>query len=197
MSKISNTAAYPNATPLIGDYVIGTVASSLETKTFTIGDIIGLVSDNTLSEVLAAGNTATNDITLTGNITCTSITPIFIQDGSGNTGTAGQALVKSLSNALEWVSFNVDLETVLSNGNTATNDIDLTGNLEVDGDVTISLSIFLDGLIDIASAIPLRMTAITAYDDDAAAGLAGLTQGDVYQTTAANANGAGVLMVKQ
>ena len=29
------------------------------------------------------------------------------------------------------------------------------------------------------------------------AGLAGLTQGDVYQTTAANANGAGVLMVKQ
>jgi len=136
MSKISNTAAYPNATPLIGDYVIGTVASSLETKTFTIGDIIGLVSDNTLSEVLAAGNTATNDI-------------------------------------------------------------DLTGNLEVDGDVTISSTIFLDGLIDIASAIPLRMTAITAYDDDAAAALAGLTQGDVYQTTAANPNGAGVLMVKQ
>ncbi len=197
MSKISNTAAYPNATPLIGDYVIGTVASSLETKTFTIGDIIGLVSDNTLSEVLAAGNTATNDITLTGNITCTSIIPTDIQDGGGNTGTAGQALVKSLSNALEWVDINVDLESVLAAGNTATNDIDLTGNLEVDGDVTISSTIFLDGLIDIGSAIPLRMTAITAYDDDAAAGLAGLTQGDVYQTTAANANGAGVLMVKQ
>ena len=197
MSKISNTAAYPNATPLIGDYVIGTVASSLETKTFTIGDIIGLVSDNTLSEVLAAGNTATNDITLTGNITCTSIIPTDIQDGGGNTGTAGQALVKSLSNALEWVDINLDLESVLAAGNTATNDIDLTGNLEVDGDVTISSTIFLDGLIDIASAIPLRMTAITAYDDDAAAGLAGLTQGDVYQTTAANPNGAGVLMVKQ
>ncbi len=197
MSKISNTAAYPNATPLIGDYVIGTVASSLETKTFTIGDIIGLVSDNTLSEVLAAGNTATNDITLTGNITCTSIIPTDIQDGGGNTGTAGQALVKSLSNALEWVDINVDLESVLAAGNTATNDIDLTGNLEVDGDVTISSTIFLDGLIDIGSAIPLRMTAITAYDDDAAAGLAGLTQGDVYQTTAANASGAGVLMVKQ
>jgi hypothetical protein len=197
MSKISNTAAYPNATPLIGDYVIGTVASSLETKTFTIGDIIGLVSDNTLSEVLAAGNTATNDITLTGNITCTSIIPTDIQDGGGNTGTAGQALVKSLSNALEWVDINLDLESVLAAGNTATNDIDLTGNLEVDGDVTISSTIFLDGLIDIGSAIPLRMTAITAYDDDAAAALAGLTQGDVYQTTAANPNGAGVLMVKQ
>jgi hypothetical protein len=197
MSKISNTAAYPNATPLIGDYVIGTVASSLETKTFTIGDIIGLVSDNTLSEVLAAGNTATNDITLTGNITCTSIIPTDIQDGGGNTGTAGQALVKSLSNALEWVDINVDLESVLAAGNTATNDINLTGGINLTGDIVVSNKLFVDVLIDIASAIPLRMTAITAYDDDAAAGLAGLTQGDVYQTTAANANGAGVLMVKQ
>jgi hypothetical protein len=197
MSKISNTAAYPNATPLIGDYVIGTVASSLETKTFTIGDIIGLVSDNTLSEVLAAGNTATNDITLTGNITCTSIIPTDIQDGGGNTGTAGQALVKSLSNALEWVDINLDLESVLAAGNTATNDINLTGGINLTGDIVVSNKLFVDVLIDIASAIPLRMTAITAYDDDAAAGLAGLTQGDVYQTTAANANGAGVLMVKQ
>ena len=197
MSKISNTAAYPNATPLIGDYVIGTVASSLETKTFTIGDIIGLVSDNTLSEVLAAGNPAAASITLTGDITCTSIIPTDIQDGGGNTGTAGQALVKSLSNALEWVDINVDLESVLAAGNTATNDINLTGDINITGDMVVSNKLFVDVLIDIASAIPLRMTAITAYDDDAAAGLAGLIQGDVYQTTAANANGAGVLMVKQ
>lgn len=197
MSKISNTAAYPNATPVIGDYVIGTVATSLETKTFTIGDIIGLIPDNTLSEVLAAGNTATNDITLTGDITCTSIIPTDIQDGGGNTGTAGQALVKSLSNALEWVDINVDLESVLAAGNTATNDINLTGDINITGNMVVSNKLFVDILIDIASAIPLRMTAITAYDDDAAAGLAGLIQGDVYQTTAANANGAGVLMVKQ
>jgi len=87
MSKISNTAAYPNATPLIGDYVIGTVASSLETKTFTIGDIIGLVSDNTLSEVLAAGNTATNDIDLTGNLEVdgdVTITIGFPEDAIGD-----------------------------------------------------------------------------------------------------------------
>lgn len=197
MSKISNTAAYPNATPLIGDYVIGTVASSLETKTFTIGDIIGLVSDNTLSEVLAAGNTATNDITLTGDITCTSIIPTDIKDAGGNSGTVGQYLIKSASNTLLWEDVRVTLEEVLAAGNTATNDIDLTGNIEVDGDVTITNKIILDGLIDIASAIPLKMTAITAYDDDAAAGAAGLIQGEVYQTTAANSNGAGVLMVKQ
>ena len=197
MSKISNTAAYPNATPVIGDYVIGTVATSLETKTFTIGDIIGLIPDNTLSEVLAAGNIATNDIKLTGDITCTSIRPTDIKDAGGNTGTVGQYLIKSVSNTLLWEDLSLTLEEVLAAGNTATNDINLTGDINITGDMVVSNKLFVDVLIDIPSAIPLRMTAITAYDDDAAAGLGGLTQGDVYQTTAANANGAGVLMVKQ
>ena len=197
MSKISNTAAYPNAIPVIGDYVIGTVGQSLETKTFTIGGIIGLVPDNTLSEVLTAGNTATNDITLTGDITCTSIIPTDIQDAGGNTGTVGQYLIKSVSNTLLWQDVMGTLEDVLAAGNTATNDVNLTGDINLTGNIVVSNKLFVDILIDIASAIPLRMTAITAYDNDADAGVAGLTQGDMYQTTAANANGAGVLMVKQ
>ena len=96
-----------------------------------------------------------------------------------------------------WEDLSVTLESVLAAGNTATNDVNLTGDINITGDMVVSNKLFVDVLIDIASAIPLTMTAITAYDDDAAAGLAGLTQGNVYQTTAANANGAGVLMVKQ
>tara|TARA_R100001463_G_scaffold131712_1_gene191899 strand:+ start:30 stop:1193 length:1164 start_codon:yes stop_codon:yes gene_type:complete len=131
MSKISNQSAYPAATPVSGDYLIGTdVSDSNATKTFTVGSIAALVPADTLSEVLTAGNTATNNILLTGDITCTNIIPTNIKDNNGNTGTAGQHLVKSAANALEWGTGTADtLQNVLTAGNTATNDINLTGDI--------------------------------------------------------------------
>ena len=79
MSKISNTTAYPTTAPADGDLLIGTdINDSNATKTFTIGSVVALTPADTLSEVLTAGNTATNDIILTGDITCTNIIPTNI-----------------------------------------------------------------------------------------------------------------------
>ena len=94
MSKIST---YTTVTPAAGDKVIGTdVAGSPTnaTKNFRVEDIAALAGTQglvNLSQVLSAGNTATNDITLTGNITCTGL----VATGSVLLGTAGGASVAS------------------------------------------------------------------------------------------------------
>ena len=131
MSKISNTSAYPTIAPADGDLLIGTdINDSNATKTFTIGSVVALTPADTLSEVLTAGNTATNNIVLTGNITCTTIIPTDIQDGTAATGTAGQYLRKSAANALAWETVGANtLSEVLAAGNTATNNIVLTGDI--------------------------------------------------------------------
>lgn len=77
MGKIST---YDNASPVsLSDKVIGTSVGSSPpdaTKNFLLSDILALfnLNTNTLSTILANGNTATNDIVLTGDITCTNLT---------------------------------------------------------------------------------------------------------------------------
>lgn len=89
MSKIST---YTTVTPAAGDKVIGTdVAGSPTnaTKNFRVEDIAALAGSQALvnlSQVLSAGNTATNNISLTGNLVAT---------GSVLLGTAGGATVAS------------------------------------------------------------------------------------------------------
>ena len=92
---------------------------------------VNLPVDN-LQAVLNAGNTATQSITLVGNITSTRIIPGNIQDDTTGIGTAGQFLSKTAS-GIRWVnaptSTTPGLGDVLSVGNTATNNINLTGNV--------------------------------------------------------------------
>tara|TARA_R100000988_G_C3998442_1_gene167315 strand:+ start:732 stop:1772 length:1041 start_codon:yes stop_codon:yes gene_type:complete len=78
MAKISNTSAYPNQSPVaVTDYLIGTDASDLSTKTFTVQDLANAIDGQvTLQEVLDAGNSATQSLTLTGNFTTTGTTTI-------------------------------------------------------------------------------------------------------------------------
>ena len=205
MSKISNTTAYPTTAPASGDLLIGTdINDSNATKTFTIGSVVALAPADTLSEVLTAGNTATNDINLTGNVFLTGTGNIVmsggitattgnisavgyqassffqgallnvtnIQDAAGNTGTAGQHLVKNAVNALEWGAGSADtLANVLAAGNTATNNIILTGNVtctnltataDVNGDVfnaTTSVTTPLMDATDIQDNASLNGTA--------------------------------------
>ena len=89
MSKIST---YTTVTTAAGDKVIGTdVAGSPTnaTKNFRVEDIAALAGSQALvnlSQVLSAGNTATNNISLTGNLVAT---------GSVLLGTAGGATVAS------------------------------------------------------------------------------------------------------
>ena len=77
MAKISS---YDNASPVsLTDKIIGTSVGAVPanaTKNFLLSDIQSLfnLTTNTLSDVLTAGNTATNNIVLTGNITASLVT---------------------------------------------------------------------------------------------------------------------------
>lgn len=60
-----------------------------------------------LADVLAAGNSAANAITLTGvtgTLTCTNLAAGTIRDDAGSLGTVGQVLSKSAGNNLEWAA---------------------------------------------------------------------------------------------
>ena len=85
-----------------------------------------------LQTVLNAGNTATQNITIVGNITSTKIIPGNIQDDNSSIGTTGQLLSKTAS-GIRWITNPIlpppGLADVLSVGNTATNDITLIGDI--------------------------------------------------------------------
>ena len=139
MAKIST---YPSADVplLLSDRLIGTEAirpvpspTPLATKNFSLADLLNLFSANfpaaTLQAVLNAGNTATQNITLTGTISATLIKPINIEDTSGSQGLTFQVLSKGTS-SINWVSMPVDtLQAVLNAGNTATQNITLIGDI--------------------------------------------------------------------
>jgi hypothetical protein len=139
MAKIST---YPLADVplLLSDRLIGTEAirptpsaTPLATKNFSLGELLQLFSSSstasTLQAVLDAGNTATQNITLVGTIDATLIKPDNIEDTSGSQGTVFQFLSKGAS-SINWVDLPVDnLQAVLNAGNTATQNINLVGNI--------------------------------------------------------------------
>jgi len=139
MAKIST---YPSADNplLLSDRLIGTEAirpvpspTPLATKNFSLADLLQLFSANfpaaSLQAVLNTGNTATQNITLTGTITTTLIKPINIEDTSGSQGLTFQVLSKGTS-SINWVNIPVDtLQAVLNAGNTATQNITLIGDI--------------------------------------------------------------------
>ena len=164
MGKIST---YANAAPVtLSDKFIGTEVAGTPvnvTKNFLVSDLLSLFQSNiTLQNVLDAGNTATQSITLTGAITQTGnfgITGDLTQSGgaltlggtvkdfNGSLGNNGETLV---CNALGQLVFgsgltNQNLDQVLAIGNTATNNIILTGNITQTGDKDITGNVDHDG----------------------------------------------------
>ena len=139
MAKIST---YPSAdTPLLlSDRLIGTEAprvpplpTPLATKNFSLSELLNLFSVNfpaaSLQEVLDMGNTATQNIYLTGQIDVDVIKPVNIEDTTGSQGTTFQYLSKGTS-SISWVTLPVDnLQAVLNSGNSATQNIKLVGNI--------------------------------------------------------------------
>ena len=142
MGKIST---YANISPVtISDKVIGTDVGGSpadQTKNFLIGDILTLFQSNiTLQNVLDAGNTATQSIILSGDITQSGGAVTLggtVKDFNGNLGNNGETLVCNASGQLVFGSglTNQNLSQVLAIGNTATNDINLTGNLNLAGNI--------------------------------------------------------------
>lgn len=148
MGRIST---YTNATPVtLSDKFIGTEVAGTPvnvTKNFLISDLLTLFQDNiTLQNVLDAGNTATQSIILTGDITQTGNFSITggalslggtVRDFNGALGVNGETLVCNASGQLVFGSglTNQNLEQVLAIGNTATNDINLTGTIQLIGNI--------------------------------------------------------------
>ena len=166
MGKISTYSI--DALPTLKDKVIGSDADdSLVTKNYLLSDIIGLVETPTLQEVLDSGNTATQNIILKGVVDTEQLsvgvsasfagTASFtnnvlfdigyvelqggVKDSTGQYGTAGQFL-QTDGSLVEWVTpppFPADLQSVLDTGNTAKQDINLIGNINLQGDLVQSI----------------------------------------------------------
>ena len=127
MGKIST---YPTDTSVsAGDKVIGTDNdSSSATKNYVMSDIAayvaGTIPDPTLESVLTAGNTATEDINLSGDVNAVGVTANgvscstlasttisvtgTIADSSGDVGTNGQ-LLTSTGTGTNWSNTVTDL----------------------------------------------------------------------------------------
>jgi hypothetical protein len=131
-----------------------------------------------LQAVLNKQNTATQNITLTGNISSTYITPRNIKDESLNIGSVGQVLTKTSSGVM-WKNSSVptapSLADVLATGNTATNDINLTGDMYATSFVksggTSSQFLKADGSVDSttyapASSVPTATSDLTNDGED-------------------------------
>ena len=158
MAKISNLIAYPTVGAQLGDYVIGTdISNSNETVNFTLQSIADVIPADTLAEVLAAGNTATNNINLTGNITLTGNLSVSgtIADSSGDVGTSGQVL-SSTGTGTNWVD-NVDGSGTLNTLAKWTPDGNTLGDSSITDDgtsVIVANDIYLQGsTIHIGNAV--------------------------------------------
>jgi hypothetical protein len=154
MSKISTYEVVP--IPKLADRLIGTsVGGEIEdlTYNFTLGELLNLfipnIPANTLQGVLDYGNTATQNINLTGTVNTTNLTvsataTILNSNLTGQTritgglfdrlnsiGTAGQVLT-STGTKVEWYTIPTiipTLQQVLASGNTADINIILTSSL--------------------------------------------------------------------
>ena len=154
MAKIKNTTAYPTVTPSPNDLLIATdVSDNNKTVTFLVSAIVGgggVAQD--LQSVLTQGDTAVENINLTGNINVTGnysidATGEFII--SGSSGTANQVLAKNANNiGMAWVNptnQTITWQETLNNSNVATSNPFLTGIFTInDGGVSGTGGLELD-----------------------------------------------------
>jgi len=123
---------------LIGTEVDGPIPNA--TKNFSLGELYNLFASlpavGNLQQTLDAGNTATQDIFLSGGITSTTIKPQYIIDMLSSTGAVGEVLLRAVS-GMSWgptpspPTPNLQQVTdVVPNGNKTTNTILIgsTGN---------------------------------------------------------------------
>jgi|TARA_R110001592_G_scaffold6573_8_gene35320 hypothetical protein len=154
MARIENTTVYPTITPSANDLLIGTdVSNDNETVTFLVSSLTGGAGVlQGLQSVLDTGNTAIENINLTGNITVVgSIIPTTITAG-GLIGTAGQVL-SSTGAGLQWVA--------ASGSNASWNDTLLIGNTATTASVVSSTSMTFTGVgADLRIAASATLTGV-------------------------------------
>jgi hypothetical protein len=137
MAKIENTTVYPLTTPSVDDFIIGTDTSDENrTVSFSIESITATSLLQGLQSVLNAGSIATQNISLTGNITVVGTVYPTTITAVGSTGTAGQ-LLSSTATGIQWIDVPINpcctLDDTLNVGNTTTRDILTTGSIGMSG----------------------------------------------------------------
>jgi len=172
----NSTITTDNAGGLVHSVIVG--QGSVET-TATDGTISALVSvaSTTISRVISDGST-----TFAGSIDTIHDTALGNNKIQHNITTSNLTGITSTSMLFE-TDVNTDTSSIV---------MSIVGN----GNTSMSIE---DEKITI-DTILLNLPNIPAYDDDAAAGTAGLLVGDVYQTTgngAAPLDAAGIVMIKQ
>ena len=140
MAKIENLSVYPLTTPTADDFIVGTDTSNdNRTVSFKISDLAAAGGLQGLQSVLDTGNTATQNIDLTGNITVVGTVYPTTITAAGTAGTAGQIL-SSTGTGIQWINApaDQDLQSVLTVGNTTTLDIITSGNITSTGNITMN-----------------------------------------------------------
>lgn len=134
---------------------VGTSGQVLKSTGTGVEWVTSSLSPQGLSSVLAIGNTATNDINLTGNLLVSGIATLGkIKDASASVGTSGQVL-SSTGTALQWVNLpsTPTLSQVLAAGNAATNSINLTGNFNLTGILTVNGTVTPSTITDLSNSV--------------------------------------------
>ena len=105
MAKIENTKVYPTVIPAMDDLLIATdVSDNNATVTFLVSSLVGGTGVlQGLQSVLTTGNTAIEDINLTGNITVIGTVAPTTITALGSTGLLGQIL-SSTATGLQWIN---------------------------------------------------------------------------------------------
>jgi len=137
MAKIENTTVYPLTTPSVDDFIIGTDTSDENrTVSFSIESITATSLLQGLQSVLDTSSIATQNISLTGNITVSGTVYPTTITAQGSTGTAGQ-LLSSTATGIQWVDVPINpcctLDDTLTVGNTTTQNILTTGSIAMSG----------------------------------------------------------------
>jgi len=140
MAKIENLSVYPLTSPSADDFLVGTDTSNdNRTVSFRVADIAAAGALQGLQSVLDTGNTATQSINLTGNITVVGTVYPTTITAAGTPGAAGQIL-SSTGTGIQWITPAAaqDLQSVLTVGNTTTLDIITSGNITSTGSITMN-----------------------------------------------------------
>lgn len=140
MAKIENLSVYPLTSPSADDFLVGTDTSNdNRTVSFRVADIAAAGALQGLQSVLDTGNTATQSINLTGNITVVGTVYPTTITAAGTPGAAGQIL-SSTGTGIQWINAaaDQDLQSVLTVGNTTTLDIITSGNITSTGSITMN-----------------------------------------------------------
>ena len=175
MAEIKNTTAYPTVTPNASDLLIATdVSDNNKTVTFLVSDLLaaGTVLQD-LQSVLNTGNTAIQNINLTGAINLNGVLDFAATQGitiANATGTAGQVLAKNATNTgMVWtnqVGSSLTWQEVLDNGNSATSNPSLIGVFTIDdGGVTGQGGLALTGTTTLVVDGQTTFRNHVTYDD--------------------------------